>query len=109
LRLADEAGGPWTGDPRTGDEVTLLQAVLADPDADAPRLAYAGWYKRDGETAKAVTRYRVMADLLKLSEVSRAGYASVPTLSTGGRSAEAPMAGPAGLAHSPPRASHSER
>ncbi len=35
------------------NERRLLDAILADPDADAPRLAYADWAERQGDHARA--------------------------------------------------------
>jgi uncharacterized protein (TIGR02996 family) len=41
--------------PRMSEtERRLLDAVLADPGADAPRLAYADWAEKQGDTARAV-------------------------------------------------------
>jgi uncharacterized protein (TIGR02996 family) len=39
--------------PVSDAERRLLDAVLADPDADAPRLAYADWAERQGDVARA--------------------------------------------------------
>lgn len=40
--------------PQPSDtERRLLDAVLADPDADAPRLAYADWAEKQGDAARA--------------------------------------------------------
>jgi uncharacterized protein (TIGR02996 family) len=39
--------------PMSEAERRLLDAVLADPDADAPRLAYADWAEKQGDTARA--------------------------------------------------------
>jgi carbon storage regulator CsrA len=41
---------PWTPPaPRSPDEAALLQAILADPDDDAPRLIYADWLEEQGD------------------------------------------------------------
>jgi uncharacterized protein (TIGR02996 family) len=37
----------------TGTAAQFLRLVLADPDADGPRLVYADWLDRQGETARA--------------------------------------------------------
>jgi uncharacterized protein (TIGR02996 family) len=37
----------------TDDAATFLRAILADPDADGPRLAYADWLDETGDPARA--------------------------------------------------------
>src|SRR5262249_20893081 len=39
--------------PMTREEDALLRAVLSDPDAAGPRLAYADWFERNGQAGSA--------------------------------------------------------
>jgi uncharacterized protein (TIGR02996 family) len=45
--------GPTPTADASGDADELLAAVIADPDADAPRLAYADWLQRKGDPVAA--------------------------------------------------------
>ena len=52
--VLDPARAELPEPPRMSEaERRLLDAVLADPDADAPRLAYAHWAERQGDTPRA--------------------------------------------------------
>src|SRR5947209_7167525 len=45
--------------PLSADERALLDAVIADPDADGPRLRYADWCDRQGAPRGAFIRGQV--------------------------------------------------
>jgi uncharacterized protein (TIGR02996 family) len=45
--------------PMTAHERSLLDAVLADPDADEPRLRYAEWYDRLGDPRGELIRVQI--------------------------------------------------
>src|SRR5438477_12296826 len=49
----------------------FLMAILADPDADAPRLAYADWLEEDGDADRAEF-IRVQCALASMPENERA-------------------------------------
>ena len=49
----------------------LIRGIVADPDADKPRLAFAGWLKQHGDAANAQL-IRVQCRLARMSEYERA-------------------------------------
>jgi uncharacterized protein (TIGR02996 family) len=58
--------------PMTPYERGLLDAVLADPDADEPRLRYAEWYDRQGDERGEFIR-------LQIDQTKRTGGVSPPS------------------------------
>src|SRR5207248_1699698 len=52
------------------NDAAFLRLILADPEADGPRLAYADWLEEHGDAARAEF-IRVQCELVKVDENNR--------------------------------------